>query len=71
MSKKEWKEALLDGASSYFEFKKKKAHVNLDNYLENPAGIGEHPDLVGECIKLIEEIEHAEGCLTVVNNKNK
>ena len=48
MSKDEWKKALLDGAGSYFEYKKKKAQVNLENYLQNPAGIGEHPDLVQE-----------------------
>jgi hypothetical protein len=68
MSKEEWKKTLLDGASTYFEYKKKKATINLQNYLENPAGIGEHGDLVGECIKLIEDIENADGCLETIRN---
>jgi len=40
MSKEEWKKALLDGVSAYFNFKKKKATINLHNYLDNPAAIG-------------------------------
>ena len=68
MSKEEWKKALLDGASAYFNFKKKKATINLQNYLDNPAAIGEHGDLVGECIKLIEDIENADSCLEAIEN---
>ena len=26
-------------------------------------GIGEHPDIVGECIKLVEEADHAESAI--------
>ena len=67
MIKKNWKLALLDGANSYFNYKKKKAETNLSNYIESPAGIGEHGDIVEECIKLIEAIEHAKGCLEIVD----
>ena len=71
MNKNEWKKALLDGASTYFAFQRKKAAINLDNYLDNPAAIGEHGDLVEECIKLIKDIEHADGCLDVIDNMTK
>tara|TARA_B100000519_G_C14228598_1_gene431241 strand:+ start:1191 stop:1412 length:222 start_codon:yes stop_codon:yes gene_type:complete len=36
-----------------------KAIANLQNYMSNPAGIGEHPDIVAECSKLVKEIAEA------------
>ena len=36
-----------------------KAIANLQNYMSNPAGIGEHPDIVAECSKLVKEIAAA------------
>jgi len=36
-----------------------KAIANLQNYMSNPAGIGEHPDIVAECSKLVKEIASA------------
>ena len=45
--------------------KEAKAIANLQNYMNNPAGIGEHPDIVEECSKLIEDIAQAKaaGCV--------
>ena len=37
------------------------ARTNLQNYLRNSAGIGEHPDIVSECDKLVTAISAAEG----------
>ena len=36
-----------------------KAIANLQNYMSNSAGIGEHPDVVSECSKLVKEIAEA------------
>mgnify|MGYP003115988828 CR=1 FL=1 len=36
-----------------------KAVANLQNYMSNSAGIGEHPDVVEECSKLVKEIAAA------------
>ena len=36
-----------------------KALANLQNYMSNPAGIGEHPDIVEECKKLVKDIAEA------------
>ncbi len=44
------------------------AKTNLDNYLANPAGIGEHPDVVTEAIKLVTDMETAESNLETLNN---
>lgn len=45
-----------------------KAKANLINYLNNPVGVGEHPDIVGECKKLVDDMEHAKGCLDIIKN---
>ena len=39
--------------------KESKAIANLNNYMQNPVGVGEHPDIVTECSKLIKEIAEA------------
>mgnify|MGYP003658201577 CR=1 FL=1 len=39
--------------------KEAKAIANLQVYMSNPAGIGEHPDVVAECTKLIKDIADA------------
>lgn len=36
-----------------------KNEVLLKNYLENSAGIGEHPDVIEECIKIVDAIAAA------------
>jgi len=41
------------------EARESKAIANLQNYMTNPAGIGEHPDIVTECNKLVKEIAEA------------
>ena len=44
-----------------------RAVANLNNYLTSSAGVGEHPDVVEECIKLVDDIEHAESSLATLN----
>ena len=39
--------------------KEAKAIANLQNYMNNSAGIGEHPDIVEECNKLVKDIAEA------------
>ena len=39
--------------------KETKAIPNLQNYMTNSAGIGEHPDVVAECSKLVKESSDA------------
>ena len=48
--------------------KETKAIANLQNYLSNPAGIGEHPDIVAECMKLIKDIASAREIAETVNS---
>ena len=39
--------------------KEAKAAANLQNYMTNSVGVGEHPDIVAECGKLIKDIAEA------------
>ena len=55
--------------------KEAKAIANLQNYMNNPAGIGEHPDIVAECSKLVKDIAEArelrETVHSIVNASNQ
>ena len=53
---------ILEALFSIFDGEEKKAQANLTNYLNNAAGIGEHPDVFSEAKKLVEDIEHARHC---------
>jgi hypothetical protein len=54
---------MYDALRSHFEAKRRRALVNLANYVDNSVGVGEHPDVVGEAIKLVEDVDHADSCL--------
>ena len=47
--------------------KEAKAIANLQVYMSNPAGIGEHPDVVAECTQLIKDIAEARETRETVN----
>jgi hypothetical protein len=57
---------ILDACVAEFQSKKKKAFINLHNYLTNPAAIGEHGDLVSECVTLIKDLSDANGGLEAI-----
>ena len=52
---------IINALNAKFNADKLKAFANFNNYLNNPAGIGEHPDIVAECEKLLSDISEAEG----------
>ena len=51
-----------------YEAEVAKAKANIKVYMANPAGIGEHPDLVSAVDSQIELIAHAEDKLDVLKN---
>ncbi len=55
--------------------KEAKAVANLQVYMSNAAGIGEHPDVVAECTKLVKDIAEAtemkEAINTLISNIDK
>ncbi len=50
------------------EAKEAKAIANLQTYMSNAVGVGEHPDVVTECSKLIKEIAEARETKETVNS---
>jgi hypothetical protein len=59
---------MLKAALSHFVALRDKAVANLNNVLNNSAGVGEHVDLVGEVINLVEELERANSCVALLSN---
>jgi len=55
--------ATFQAVEAHFIAMRAKAVVNLNTYLQHPAGIGEHPDIIAECIKLVEDIDHSESVI--------
>ena len=40
----------------------------MKNYLDYGVGVGEHPDIVAECAKLVNEIAEARETLSIINS---
>tara|TARA_Y100000385_G_C13077802_1_gene632314 strand:+ start:316 stop:558 length:243 start_codon:yes stop_codon:yes gene_type:complete len=59
---------IIDALIAEAKAKEIKALANLQNYLSNPAGIGEHPDIVGECMKLVKDIAAAKEVIATIND---
>ena len=59
---------LLKAALSHFVAERDCALANLNAYLNGPVGIGEHPDLASEVVKLVEKVEHASSCINLIDN---
>ena len=54
------REELLKTALLQFQAAHAKAQSNLEIYLNNASGIGEHPDVVAEIVTLVNAITEAE-----------
>ena len=62
---------MLKATLSHFIAVRDRTVANLNNYIANPAAVGEHPDLVGEVISLIEELDRANSCIALLTNLNQ
>ncbi len=60
---------LSRAALAHFKAEKERAEANLSIYLSHPAGIGEHPDIVGEVIELIKKIVDADEAIKYLEKK--
>jgi len=60
------KRAILDALSAKYEAEIAHADATLKIYLENSVGIGEHPQHIEECDKLVEKIANAKEKLDVL-----
>ena len=63
------KEQLVSALKSKYEADYKMHKANLDIYLNNPVGIGEHPQHFEEMDKLVESMTAARDKLEVLNKE--
>ena len=59
---------MLNALRLQYEAEIARAKANIMVYMSNPAGIGEHPDLVAAVDSQIELLAHAEDKLDVLKN---
>ena len=64
--KKEMKQAILQALEDRYNAQISEAEATLKIYFENSVGIGEHPQHIEECDKLIGKIAEAEDRLQVL-----
>jgi hypothetical protein len=57
------KDILKKALISRFEAQRDEALATLEVYYNNPAGIGEHPQVIEEMSKQVEALANAEDCL--------
>ena len=61
------REKTIDALRANAEGNISKAKVNIEVYLHNPVGIGEHPDVLGAIQEQLDIIAHEEERLEVID----
>jgi hypothetical protein len=51
-----------------YEAQRLEALATLEVYMNNPVGIGEHPQIIEEMDKLVRSIADADDCLETLNS---
>jgi len=59
---------IIQALNAKYVAQKLEAIANLQPYLTTPVGIGEHPDIVSECAKLLEQISSATGHISTLQS---
>ena len=62
------RDLILSALASKYSAELEVLAVNIENYLSGSVGVPEHPDLVGEVDKLIEQVAAVEEKLKIVND---
>ena len=58
-----YREVIVDALEKKYEAQMAQAEANIKVYMENPVGVGEHPNIVQEVEKLLKEIKDAKEML--------
>lgn len=58
---------IVAALQSHFKAKRDQAVAHLSVFVNNPVGVGDHQNLLKECVDLVEQISAAEDNLRVVN----
>ena len=65
------KKKLYEALEAKYMADKKEAVATLEVYSTNPAGIGEHPQVVEEMSKQVEKLANANDCLAEIKRLGK
>jgi len=63
-----YKDVIVDALEKKYEAQMAQAEANVKVYMENPVGVGEHPDIVDEVKKLLKQIKDAKEMLDELKN---
>ena len=63
-----YKEVMVDALEKKYEAQMAQAEANIKVFMENPVGVGEHPNIVQEVEKLLKEIKDAKEMLDELKN---
>lgn len=58
----------LEAAKKHYEARVAEAEETIQIYLTNAVGIGEHPQVMEELRKQIEELAFANDCISNIDN---
>lgn len=62
---------ILEAIIMRYQAQKAEAMTNLNIYLTGAVGVGEHPNIVSECDKLIQKISEADGNMKMIQTMVK
>jgi|TARA_B100002019_G_scaffold286412_1_gene296838 hypothetical protein len=57
----------VDALKAKYQAEKLEAIATLEVYVKNSAGIGEHPQIIEEMAKLVEQVANANDCLEALD----
>ena len=57
---------LLKAVEAQYVADKAKTQANLEVYLQNSAGVGEHSDIIAEMKELVMNIHDADGAISIL-----
>tara|TARA_R100001480_G_scaffold151882_1_gene153511 strand:+ start:625 stop:831 length:207 start_codon:yes stop_codon:yes gene_type:complete len=63
-----YKDVIVDALEKKYEAQMAQAEANVKVFIENPVGVGEHPNIVQEVEKLLKEIKDAKEMLDELKN---
>ena len=56
-------QSILQAVEAHFIAKKTRAIANINPYMTSPVGVAEHSDVVEEVIRLLSDIDQADGMI--------
>ena len=63
-----YKEVIIDALEKKYEAQMAQAEANTKVFMDNPVGVGEHPNIVQEVEKVLKGIKDAKEMLDELKN---